>query len=380
MITTSMLNRYRSAITAASVPEPADPALLIERSGSLACHYAPFEHINPNARVVLLGMTPGTQQANNALQALRAALDSGNNDAEALAVAKATGSFSGAMRNNLVALLDAIGLHEKLGISTCADLFGSRTDLVHFTSALRYPVFLDGKNYQGSPSILATPFLRQMSERWLAEEVRLLKDAFWVPLGKEARSVLMSFAEKEVIARERCLDGLPHPSGANSERIAYFLGTKPREALSSKTEPDKIEVARRRLIAIVQGFPGEGPATASALKAAVSTDVQDRVPHAAGKQGLGDATHLLDVWAYDKDGHKVHPYRGKAGAKKGLYSVNFTNDTRRFEAMDEEQLIEAITSGRFRTRGTIRMCRATASSGTNAFAPVIFRGQRMKDF
>ena len=96
---------------------------------------------------------------------------------------------------------------------------------------------------------------------------------------------------------------------------------------------------------------------------------------AANKNNL-----LLDVWAYDKDGEKVYPYRGMQGPKKGLFSVNFTNDTRRFEAMDEEELVAAIRAGRFRERGTIRMCRATASSAQNAFAPVKFRGQRVKDF
>lgn len=93
-----------------------------------------------------------------------------------------------------------------------------------------------------------------------------------------------------------------------------------------------------------------------------------------------DCNLLLDVWAYDKKGEKVYPYKGKQGAKKGSFSVNFTNDTRRFEAMDEQQLVTAIRSGRFRDRGTIRMCRATASSGQNAFAPVMFREKRVKDF
>lgn len=248
MTTTLMLERYRSAITATQGVAPADPSLLIERSGNLSCHYAPFDHINSRARVVLLGMTPGTQQARNALDALRSALAQGRSDVEALAIAKTTGSFSGPLRSNLVAMLDAIGLHRKLGINSCAELFGSREDLVHFTSALRYPVLLDGANYQGSPSILATPFLRQMAGRWLAEEVQALADAFWIPLGNEARSVLLHFAAEKLINRDLCLDGLPHPSGANAERIAYFLGNKPRNALSAKTNADDLDTRKQRLL------------------------------------------------------------------------------------------------------------------------------------
>lgn len=269
MTTTSLFERYRSAITATPTPEPTDPALLIERSGNLACHYAPFDHINPNARVVLLGMTPGTQQASNALKALRVALDQGHGGAEALAMAKATASFSGAMRSNLVAMLDSIGLHEKLGIGCCADLFGTRVDLVHFTSALRYPVFLDGKNYQGSPAILTTPFLRQLSERWLSEEMRQLEHAFWIPLGKEARSVLNHLVERGSVAADQCLDGLPHPSGVNAERIAYFLGTKSRESLSSKTNANSIDANKRALLAKLgesRGFTQELAHTNGGIK------------------------------------------------------------------------------------------------------------------
>lgn len=91
-------------------------------------------------------------------------------------------------------------------------------------------------------------------------------------------------------------------------------------------------------------------------------------------------SHLMSVWAFDKQGHKVHPYKGKLGTKKGLYSVNFTNDTNKFEGFSEEDLLQAIKQGRFRERGTIRMCRASVTSGSNAFAPAMYEGRRIKDF
>lgn len=90
--------------------------------------------------------------------------------------------------------------------------------------------------------------------------------------------------------------------------------------------------------------------------------------------------HLLSISAIDKDGHRVYPYKGKLGAKKGLYSVNFTHDNRQFQGMTEEQLTDAIYRGRFRDRGTIRMCRLTSSSGSNAFAPVVFGGKHVKNY
>jgi hypothetical protein len=52
---------------------------------------------------------------------------------------------------------------------------------------------------------------------------------------------------KRAIDYQRILDGLPHPSGANAECIAYFLGTKSKERLSAKTDAKKLEGARELL-------------------------------------------------------------------------------------------------------------------------------------
>ncbi|MCY1303480.1 hypothetical protein D9M70_531910 [compost metagenome] len=95
-----------------------------------------------------------------------------------------------------------------------------------------------------------------------------------------------------------------------------------------------------------------------------------------------ESRFLLDVWSYDKDGVQIHPYRGERGQKKGLFSVNFTNDTKKFEALTEEELVEAILNGRFKGRGTIRMLPVNAKPGAerNAFGPLFYKGRRVKDF
>lgn len=41
---------------------------------------------------------------------------------------------------------------------------------------------------------------------------------------------------------------MPHPSGANAERIAYFLGQKNRETQSAKTNADSLDKAKLKLI------------------------------------------------------------------------------------------------------------------------------------
>ncbi|MBE5270587.1 hypothetical protein [Stenotrophomonas sp. B2] len=65
--------------------------------------------------------------------------------------------------------------------------------------------------------------------------------------------MLRSFAAQGLIKGECLLEGLPHPSGANAERIAYFLRRKLRENLSSNTNADTIDTARNHLVLKVKG-------------------------------------------------------------------------------------------------------------------------------
>lgn len=244
---TSMLAQFRSAVLQDD-PLAINPQLRISESGDLATYYAPFEHVNIAARVVLVGITPGLHQAQVALRELRAHLLAGRDDAEALRLAKETASFSGPMRNSLIEMLDSVGVHYALGLRNCNDLFGDANALVHYTSALRNPVLAGGNNYTGNPAILRTPYLKSMADQWLADEVRQLQNALWIPLGKEPTAVLRSFVARGLLNGDRLLDGLPHPSGANAERIAYFLGRKKREQLSAKTNAETLDAARSELV------------------------------------------------------------------------------------------------------------------------------------
>lgn len=224
-------------------------ALTLHTEGSLSVVYAPFDHVPTKARLVVVGITPGAVQAENAFAAFRTALQAGLPHAEASRRAKLTGSFSGPMRENLVAMLDHIGAQHALGVTSCAQVFEPARELAHFTSTLRYPVFVGAANYNGTPDMLRTPALRRMVETHLASEARALPDAIWLPLGPKALGAMQHLVRLGAIDRGRILAGLPHPSGANGERIAYFLGRKPRAELSIKTAPAPIDAAREALSA-----------------------------------------------------------------------------------------------------------------------------------
>lgn len=253
----SIATEFMAKISRSGSIDPlASSDLTLAQDGRIRVAYAPFDHVVTNAKLVIVGITPGLSQATVALDAARQHLANGVDLEEALRRAKLTGSFSGTLRSNLVAMLDSIGVHGLFGLKTTADLFAPGAEHVHFTSALRYPVFVDGKNYNGTPDMLKTPILRQMIDTHLAEEAALLPKALWLPLGPKAETALQHLATRGLLEKSRILAGLPHPSGANGERIAVFLGKKDADQASRQTRPAPLLAAYKTLrkqISILKG-------------------------------------------------------------------------------------------------------------------------------
>lgn len=219
--------------------------LRLRDKGQLQVYYAPFDYINRQAKVVLCGITPGAAQTEIALNTFAESLQRDCSIEEAFQHAKQAASFAGSMRSSLTKMLDHVGLHNILGISSSADLFGEHSDLVHYTSALKNPVFYKGGNYTGTPLMLKDEALKWQVDEILAEEVKVLDDtAIYIPLGPKPAEALMYLANKGLLSRKQILVGIPHPSGANAERIKYFCEEKARDSLSSKTNAELIDQAR----------------------------------------------------------------------------------------------------------------------------------------
>lgn len=218
----------------------AAPEFVLHHEGDLKICYAPFDHIETKARLVIVGITPGMGQARAAFAATHRALIRGNSLEAALAEAKLEASFSGSMRGNLVAMLDAVGVNAHLNVASTSALFAPGSRAIHMTSALRYPVFFRGKNYSGTPSMLRQPALRAMVDSHLVEEVQALPNALWLPLGPKVEEALNHLAGRGHLDPSRIIAGMPHPSGLNAERIAVFLGRKDPASVSRQTNPTKL--------------------------------------------------------------------------------------------------------------------------------------------
>ena len=157
----------------------------MDRDGKLSVFYSPFDHANPEAKLGIVGITPGMTQAINALRASHESLRRGDTPEEAAREAKRYASFSGGMRANLIAILNSFGINDWLGIDSCASLFSEHNHLVHTCSALKYPVFVDGKNYNGSPKMTRNPLLRRYLLDYFAEDVKAMPNTLFIPLGEK---------------------------------------------------------------------------------------------------------------------------------------------------------------------------------------------------
>ena len=145
---------------------PDDPAdndvvtsnFLLEKEGRIEVYYAPLHGVTTDAKIIIVGITPGIQQMVAAFAEARRLLHEGMKPPHLFKEIRRRMAFKGPMRTNLINMLDKIGVVDRLEIASTARLFDDASHLLHSTSALRYPVFNRGQNYTGSnPPIHRSP-------------------------------------------------------------------------------------------------------------------------------------------------------------------------------------------------------------------------------
>lgn len=242
---TELFDKFAPVLKAANGPVVRDPRLAMEPEGDIQVYYAPFEYINPNARIVLVGITPGPTQMGNANNVARKALLAGENNENAIRRAKEEGAFSGkTMRCNLIRQLDHWGFQKWLGIESAHELFDVSRHLVQTTSLLRYPVFVRGDDYRGTPDMTKHPVLRKYLLNHFVKDLIEIKDALFLPLGPQVQKVLDSLVAEGVIGLDRIVRGLLHPSPNNTYRINYLISER-RGPVPHATNPPAYDLGRK---------------------------------------------------------------------------------------------------------------------------------------
>ncbi|MDN3363735.1 hypothetical protein QU577_18375 [Priestia megaterium] len=193
----------------------------------LEIYYAPFEYINERAKVVIVGITPGLNQMEQSYQTVFNDKDKGKDAELILSQVKNNSSFEGPMRKNLVSMLDKLGLHQYLGLSSTIELFNKASNLVHTTSVITYPVFHKGKNYGGTtPDMLKTNILKKYVTEGLVAELEQLDRPLVIPLGVKVEKAINYLVDQKILDPTLILSGFPHPSGQNGWRERHFEAAK----------------------------------------------------------------------------------------------------------------------------------------------------------
>jgi hypothetical protein len=201
---------------------------LVEEDENLSIFYAPFDFINKNAKIIIIGITPGFTQMEIAIRNTKNNLLLGKSFNSITKHIKENVAFAGQMRNNMITMFDDLGLNKLLDLKSCNLLFDKKyAGLTHMTSVIRYPVFRNGKDYTGhSPEILKSNMLKKYVQNIFLNELKCIKYSIIIPLGSAVSNVLKWISEEYYNINDKCLFDFPHPSGANGHRIKKFIQKK----------------------------------------------------------------------------------------------------------------------------------------------------------
>ena len=198
------------------------------KEDNMTIYYAPHnETINNNAKIFIVGITPGWTQTSIAYKTAHNGLINNLEPELIKKECKRNSRFAGSMRKNLIEMLDELNLNNKLHLDSCSELFEDKDHLLHTTSIIPYPVFINDKNYTGSnPKIMNNEVLYSYVKKYFYKETDNLQNALIIPLGKAVEEILQQMIKENLIKEKQCLLGFPHPSGANGHRKSQFKENK----------------------------------------------------------------------------------------------------------------------------------------------------------
>jgi len=204
---------------------------LIDKDNNIEIYYTPHnEHFNKEAKIFIVGITPGFQQMSTAISTARKELEYTDNIEDIQYKCKVAARFSGSLRKNIISMLDDLKLNEIMNVNSSSELFDEKDYLLHTVSLIPYPVFVKKENYTGhTPKLIKNEFLmRYVYDNFINEFKRLEnpENVLLIPLGKAVEEILLKLQEDKIIGENQILLGFPHPSGANVNRVKQFEENK----------------------------------------------------------------------------------------------------------------------------------------------------------
>ena len=226
-----MLNNYTDYISELKNFDKTDilcNKFLIEENDNLKIFYAPHnEYINSSAKILVVGICPGWTQTQIAYKTAFEGLTNNLFVSEIQKQCKLNSRFAGSMRKNLIDMMNELQIHKYLNLENCSQLFDKDCTLLHTTSVIPYPIFINGKNYTGhNPELSKSKILIRYVEQYFYPEAQYFNNALIIPLGKSVDDILKDMCNRNILNHTNILFGFPHTSGANGHRRKQFEENK----------------------------------------------------------------------------------------------------------------------------------------------------------
>ena len=173
-----------------------------------------FDYVNPKAEVVIVGITPGNSQLK------------GGREGMSPREIKRKYAFAGTLRENLVKMLDYIGVNSLMGINSCSSLWEEDFNRVEMTSLLKDATYIIGKSgktmFKDTEMIAKSEKLTKQLENGFVKDCQQYKKAkLFVACGQGVYDELMKLKERGVITAS--VVAIAHPSGNNAIRVKYYM-------------------------------------------------------------------------------------------------------------------------------------------------------------
>jgi hypothetical protein len=254
-------------------------AFILGTENGYTLHYVPFEYVNAEARLVLVGITPGAEQMKCAYATARRLLSSLGSTAEILREIKRSCAFSG-MRDKINEMLEHFGIPACVGAASAAVLWTSEFGIFHPTSIVPNAAFRNGAYFNGPFSaVLGSPLLRSQFETVFVHSIeRINKNALYIGMGPVVDEALGWCAARGVLAKHQILGYFPHASGASGSQFAYFMR---RKRLADLKPKDPVRHRARDLDAAYERIVGNLKTLCSAGGMRANNGLQGDAPQAA---------------------------------------------------------------------------------------------------
>ena len=227
-------DEFRRALAASG--NMAVPLALVSE-GLYSLEYVPFDHVKTDAKLVIVGITPGPTQRDDAYDEIGKLLRRGLPDKEILRDVKKYAAFGGRfMRPNLERMIDVLGIMDLFGGGRAAELWQAQAHLLHATSVVPHAAFVGRKPFAGSfEQIQRIGLLRRCFERDFLSTLSLLRrDAYYVGLGPTPAAALSFAADNGIIGASKILGWLAHPSSQGGSQVSVYLGEKTIDDLNER--------------------------------------------------------------------------------------------------------------------------------------------------